>query len=81
MIACCDRVTDRFGHLTAGKVPGRSATMQIGHERRIPTLELGVQAGVQQLVRAVPVATVVELDEEQVRPARRSSMAPESPCL
>ena len=42
--------------------------MQIGHERRIATLELGVQAGVQQLVGAVPVATVVELDEEQVRP-------------
>ena len=68
VIACSDRVVHRFGHLPSGEVPGRGSTMQSGNERRIATLELGPQAGMQQVVIAVPIATVVELDKEQVRP-------------
>ena len=49
-------------------VPGVRAPMEDGHEVRIAARKLGLQEAAEQVVIAVPLATSVEWNEEQIRP-------------
>ena len=62
-----DRMVDRLGHLTGRQEPARGAAMELRDQRARLEPKLRVQTRAEQVVVAVPVASVIERDHEQIR--------------
>lgn len=67
---------DGFDQIAFGLVPGAGPKVKLGDDVGLLVEEVRLQDVAEEVVIAVPVATVVQRDEEQVR-----SLQPCEPCL
>ena len=69
--AGAQQVVQRLVYLVPRREPLRRFAMQLGQEAGLPSLELRLQELPEEVVVAVPLAMVVERDEEEVLPLDR----------
>src|SRR5690242_18293174 len=73
-----DRVIDRLPHFPASLKPARGPAMKLLHQLRRLEPKLRGKTGAKQMVVAVPVAALIERDDEQIR-AREHLQLPRGP--
>ena len=62
-----ERMPDGFGRLAAALVPGARPPMQLGQEVRLLVLQTCEEHVSEQVMVAIPLATIVERHEEHIR--------------
>ncbi len=67
-VACCQGMAKSLGSVTVGLEPVSCAVVQVGDAAGVLVGEAGPEDIAEQVVVPVPAATVIERDQEQVRP-------------